>query len=93
MSSIEDLIGFLKKIEDLDIPDTENVINGIIDPDLMGQIQEAAARVLIDDSGKNRWDNHEILQTCGYYVFAGERDRFGWLTGCIRTKKGIIVYD
>jgi hypothetical protein len=93
MSSIEDLLDYLKKVENLDIPYTEGIINGMLDPDLMGQIQEAATRVLIDELGRNRWDNHEVLHQSGFYVFAGEKDRFGWLTGCIQTKKGVIVYD
>jgi hypothetical protein len=28
----------------------------------------------------------------GYEVFPGERDSFGWVTGCIKTKKGIIIF-
>ena len=27
-----------------------------------------------------------------YRVFAGEKDSFGWLTGCILTRKGILVF-
>ena len=51
-----------------------------------------ATNALIDDTGHCIWDNHEILGEAGFSVFPGERDRFGWLTGCIQTKKGIIVY-
>jgi transketolase len=32
------------------------------------------------------------LQKHNYYVYPGEQDRFGWLTGCIDTSKGTIVY-
>jgi hypothetical protein len=93
MPTIEELIGYLQIIDGLDIPDSDEFINSKMDPDLMNRIQEAACTVLIDESGKNRWDNHDLLAESGFPVFAGEKDRFGWLTGCIQTKKGIIVYD
>ena len=51
-----------------------------------------ACDALIDFNGKNIWENHDILGGAGFPVFPGERDSFGWLTGCIQTKKGIIVY-
>lgn len=28
----------------------------------------------------------------GYFIFPGERDRFGWVTACLQTNKGIIVF-
>ena len=33
-----------------------------------------------------------ILKQKGYYVFPGEQDRFGWLTGCIQLPRGVIVF-
>lgn len=32
------------------------------------------------------WHNHQ------YFVTPGDRDKFGWVTGCLHTKKGIIVF-
>ena len=40
----------------------------------------------------DNYDNIHLLKKNGYNVFAGEQDRFGWLTGCIQLKKGIIVF-
>lgn len=55
-------------------------------------VSSLACDALIDNYGQNKYENHEILADNGFPVFPGERDRFGWLTGCIQTKKGIIVY-
>ena len=50
------------------------------------------ANTLLIDEGRNNWDAMEILQKHNYYVYPGEQDRFGWLTGCIDTAKGTIVF-
>ncbi len=34
----------------------------------------------------------EMIRKAGYDVYAGEQDRFGWLTGCIEMKRGVIVF-
>lgn len=39
---------------------------------------------LIADGGQCNWDNIEILRNNGYRVWAGEKDSFGWLIGCVR---------
>lgn len=39
--------------------------------------------------------NHAAIQrvrNAGFHVYPGERDRYGWLTGCINTNVGIIVF-
>ncbi len=58
----------------------------------MRAIVSLATELLIDDQGQCNWDNIDILQEEGFYVFPGERDRFGWLTGCISMMNGTIVY-
>ena len=47
---------------------------------------------LIMDDGHCNWDNMDMLYDIGIHVFSGEKDRFGWLTGCIQLNNGIIVY-
>lgn len=32
------------------------------------------------------------LKEAGFLLYAGEKDSFGWLSGCISTQKGIIVF-
>jgi len=56
------------------------------------EIEDYASEFLITSNGGCNLDNINKLKEAGFDVFAGEKDSFGWLTGCIRTSKGIIVY-
>jgi hypothetical protein len=57
------------------------------------EIQSLATELFIDEDGRPRFDDMDVLQQIsGFYIFPGERDRCGWLTACIQTKKGIIVF-
>ena len=43
--------------------------------------------------GEPDWAAIRVLEDNTHYkVFAGEKDSFGWLTGCILTQKGILVF-
>ena len=59
---------------------------------MLADIQCMAEDYLITDSGHCNWDNITALKDAGYDVTPGEQDCSGWLTGCIHTAKGIIVY-
>ena len=62
--------------------------------DLYDEIEGLCNEYLITESGGCNWDNICVLRSKGYSVYAGEKDGFGWLTGCIQ-KKGdnrIVVY-
>ena len=48
--------------------------------------------LLITDQGLCNWNNIKILRSNGYRVYAGEKDSFGWLTGCIRKDNYVLVY-
>lgn len=62
-------------------------------PDEMVQeIVNEASRELITKDGQADFDKHEILKDHGFRISCGERDSFGWLSGCIHTAHGIIVY-
>jgi len=88
---MEKLIDLLEQIDKSDLEDNyDKHLNQ--ENKLVGNIVEIAINELIDDNGHCIWDNHEILKKKGFYVFCGERDRFGWLVGCIQTKKGVICY-
>lgn len=58
----------------------------------VGKVIELANGELITSEGKCNWHNHTILKGNGFPVTCGEKDSFGWLSGCIHTKNGIIVY-
>lgn len=91
--SVELILSLLKKINESDLPDdydkylTNNPYLVTVE-----EVRILADSVLVDENGHNIYENHEILRKNGFYVFPGEQDRFGWLTGCIQTKKGIIVF-
>jgi len=90
--ALEKLLEILKKIDSSDLPDDDyKYISAQHSPDL-DEVLSLANTVLVNDDGHNIYDNHEVLRKNGFPVFAGEQDRFGWLTGCIQTKKGIIVF-
>ena len=62
--------------------------------DLYDEIAGLCNEYLITESGGCNWDNIHILRSKGYRVYPGEKDSFGWLTGCIQ-KNGdnrIVVY-
>ncbi|HXQ37119.1 MAG TPA: hypothetical protein VN843_24120 [Anaerolineales bacterium] len=59
---------------------------------LVGEAEGLACNYLIGDSGGCNWANIKVIKEAGFDVFPGEKDSFGWLTGCIRTNKGIVVY-
>ena len=63
------------------------------DPDIRVQkVVELANKHLINIKGGCNWDNINILEELGYSIYAGEQDSFGWLSGCIETVNGVIVY-
>ena len=95
MLKIEKLLSTLRLIEaDSNLPTP-------LDPELVNLTEEnekvrtavvAAEAALITEEGRPNWDTIKILRDAGYPVFQGESDEFGWLSGCILTRKGIIVF-
>lgn len=83
---LKKMIELLKEVDASDLPDN---YDGFI---TNNEINNLACDSLIDTNGRCIWENHEVLGEAGFSVFPGEQDRFGWVTGCIQTKKGIIVY-
>jgi hypothetical protein len=83
---LKKMIELLKIVDESDLPDN---YDGFI---TNNEINNLACDCLIDSNGRCIWENHDVLREAGFQVFPGEQDRFGWLTGCIQTKKGIIVY-
>ena len=54
------------------------------DSELYDEVTTLCCGKLITNDGACNWDNINILRNNGYSVFAGDRDSFGWLVGCIR---------
>lgn len=91
---MENLLNLLNKIENnSEIQKTNYLTDGYFH-ELHEDIQEVT-RIACEElitNGSCNWNNISKLKELGYNVFPGESDSFGWLSGCIKTKKGIIVY-
>ena len=48
--------------------------------------------LLITESGSPNYQNIDLLRKHGYIVTPGETDSFGWLTGCLKTSIGTVVF-
>lgn len=91
---MNEFITILKNIElDDSIEKKDYLTNGVYEnlPKLIQQAEKACCNHLIKE-GKPNYSNMDILRKEGFSVFPGEIDSFGWLTGCVKTKKGIIVF-
>ena len=90
--NVEELVSLLQTLELSNMPNNPDYILHSEDSDLVQYIEILASTTLIDDNGMNIYNNHDYLKSKGFLITAGEQDRFGWLSGCIHTKKGIVVY-
>ena len=61
-------------------------------PELIMDIEAQACDVLILAGGSVNYKAIAELSTRGYRVGPGEQDSFGWLSGNIYTRKGVISY-
>ena len=78
------IIYFLKKIDEDETIMIENSTHPLV----------KAVIYLADEylTGDENFKNIVTIRKAGFHVYAGEQDRFGWLTGCIEMKRGIIVF-
>lgn len=91
---MEHLVRMLNDVDasDLENRGDDNVLSNQ-DHLLVRVIRYLATILLITDDGNPRFDEIDTLfKEHGYFIFPGERDGFGWVTACIRTKKGVIVF-
>lgn len=56
------------------------------------ELESWAGQFLISEHGGVRIDNIATMRKNGFRVRPGEADSYGWLTGIIKTKKGILVF-
>ena len=91
-----ELLDILRDIDNSELVNDEDTNLNSITHDYYSIIIKSAINkatdALISDEGRNIWEFHKWLGDSGFCVFPGERDSFGWLTGCIQTKKGYLVY-
>lgn len=91
---MEHLVLMLNDVDASNLPDAgDEKILIEQDHHLISVIRNLASNTLILDDGTPDFAAIDFLfHEYGYFIFPGERDRFGWLTACLRTKKGIIVF-
>ena len=67
---------------------------GFNENEMYNEVVGLCNEYLITNGGLCNWDNIRILRSNGYRVFAGEKDSFGWLTGCVQKNNDerVVVY-
>lgn len=84
-----DLIVELLKEIDIDESVTVNEEGYFDNHPLIVAVQYLASSYLTDG---DIYEHTMRLSSYGYSMYPGEKDSFGWLTGCIKTKRGVIVF-
>ena len=86
------IIYLLKKINEDETIDSETIDSEMINKATHPLVK--AVIYLADEylTGDDNFKNIITVRNAGYDVYAGEQDRFGWLTGCIEMKRGVIVF-
>lgn len=59
---------------------------------LVSAVKYLANICLIDNEGNPNSDNIKEVSQNGFPIYPGEKDRFGWLTGCIDIKDKTILF-
>jgi len=52
--------------------------------ELLAEAEGLCDELFISTEGGCNWSNIHEFESYGYHIYAGERDGFGWLTGCCR---------
>ena len=94
-TTMETLVRALQNIENSDLPDMDgdDVYLHENDHALVSVVKSLATDICISSQGEPLFHTiDQLQQEYGYCIFPGERDRFGWVTACLQTKKGIIVF-
>lgn len=88
------LIALEKLYSDQDNIYQEDGWTGFNENKIYDDVVSLCDKYLITNVGQCNWDNIRVLRNNGYRVFAGEKDSFGWLTGCVQKNndKRVVVY-
>lgn len=90
---MDKLVNTLKVIEASAIAEDEEHVLQHKDHDLVYLAEAYATTLFVTEDGMPNFDAIDYLyKKHGYAIMPGERDRFGWVTGVILTKKGLIVF-
>lgn len=88
------LLDTLKAISESDetFPHLDDIYLDSSEHPLLQRAEGEAIAELITARGGCDWAAIDRVKAAGYSVYPGEQDSFGWLTGCIRTPKGVLMY-
>lgn len=86
-NKIENLLNVLGAIEKVDYIKAKQYLTNGEPKELVKEAVRLADEVLITSEGKPNYESINYLKEHGFNVFPGEKDSFGWLTGCIKTSK------
>lgn len=93
MDRLINILDIIENDRNVSVKTQEDIICEIIGDNIdTAIVYSLADELLITEQGQCNWVNIRKLKNKGYDVFAGDHDSFGWLTGCIQTKRGILVY-
>ena len=91
---MEELIKGLAELESCAVVTAQKYLHDQDFPEAIFKVElvSGLANCLVR-GGDPDWASIKVLEDKTHYrVFAGEKDSFGWLTGCILTRKGILVF-
>ena len=83
---MDDLLKALEVLFEMDGPCSQDE-DGLFYYDRFNESDAAEAEAsyyLIKPDGSCNWKNINELEKHGYKVYAGDKDSFGWLIGCIQ---------
>ena len=90
---MDKLVNLLKVIDASPLPDDEEHILAHKEHDQIYLAEAYATTLFVTEEGVPNFEAIDYLyKEYGYAIMPGERDRFGWVTGVIMTKKGLIVF-
>lgn len=93
---MERFVTYIRQLEASDLPDappSQDVYLSTSTHELVETLTYLATNLFIGVEGTPLFQEMDVLShEYGYVIFPGERDRFGWVTACLQTKKGIIVF-
>ena len=97
IDDLEELIRSLEILYNSDRPisyEYDSTYFNTNEDDFADYVEGLCCGLLITNSGSCNFCNIRKLKDRGYDVFAGEKDSFGWLTGCVQKHDDdrILVY-
>lgn len=94
MNTVDLILAIYRMLNDTSVTSQPYLTDGAEEdlPDTVQNVVGIACEVLITNDGRCNRQAMSTLREAGFSVTPGETDSFGWLSGCIHTPKGIVVY-